>query len=111
MKASTWKAGDLFGIRVGKENAEKYFKKEWSDVEIKIDDKFHRFKLKPIFWTTCPEFRGEIIKKWLQARQMLECEKNRTYELELMPIKNKRFELLEPSGKTSTRGYCISIKF
>jgi hypothetical protein len=104
MEATTWKGGgESFGIRVGHENAEKYFKKEWTDVEVKIGNKFQRFNLAMTFWTKCPEIRGVEIKKWLEKKNMHRWNRNMPYVLDLEPLGYKRFELIDPGDERRTK--------
>lgn len=100
MGATTWKGGNSYGIRVGKENANRYFKKEWTDVKVKMGEKYYTFKLSETFWTTCPEIRGEPIKSWLQERGIHRWDENQPYILELVKVGYKKFKLLEPTGAT-----------
>jgi hypothetical protein len=100
MEATTWKSSDSYGIRVRKDDAMRYFRKEWTDVKVKMGEKYYTFKLSETFWERCPEIRGEPIKKWLQQRGIYRWDNNQTYFLELVPIGYKKFELLEPAGKT-----------
>jgi hypothetical protein len=106
MDAATWKGGDDgYGIRVGHENAEKYFRKEWTDVNLLIDGKNYNFKLSETFWTTCPEIRGGPIKKWFMARGIHRWDDGKgTYKLELIPVGYKKFKLLEPTGERGDGG-------
>ncbi len=71
MEATTWRAA-TFGVRVGKPNAERYFDRAWSTVEVRIDGEFHTFKLSDTFWTTCPEFRGGPLPAWFAAHGLQE---------------------------------------
>lgn len=100
MEARTWSGGDSYGICVGPDNANRYFKKEWTDVKVKMGEKYYTFKLSEAFWKKCPEIRGEPIKKWLQQRGIHRWNKDQPYVLELVPLGNKKFQLLEPTGKT-----------
>lgn len=109
MEVTTWKGGESYGIRVGRTNAEIYFKKEWSDVDVKIGGKFYSFPLNLTFWTTCPEFRGGPIPKWLQERGLQRWKDQMPYILELKHLGNKRFELSEPGNEKRTKGYTITF--
>ena len=92
MKVTAWKNG-TYGIRVGKKNAHKFFKKEWENIKVEIDGVFHTFKLASTFWATCPEFRGKTIKAWLLSRKLIPWPKGKPPMLELIPLGENRFRL------------------
>src|SRR5437899_6696560 len=95
MKASGWKSGEggTYGIRVGKENAKKFFDPAWSTIEVEIDGSTHGFALSDTFWTTCPEFRGAEIGAWLLATGLAPWPRGKPPHLELMPLGGNRFKL------------------
>jgi len=93
MEVSTWKSGGTYGISVGKINAQKYFKKSWKNIKVKIENQFYTFKLSKTFWTTCPEFRGCPISIWLKNIGLDKWTKNQPHRLILKPLGNNRFEL------------------
>ena len=94
MIVSAW-LGGTYGIRVGKENAQKWFSKEWANIEVEIDGHFHTFSLTPTFWTTCPEFRGGIIHRWLEKQGLLSWPKRNPPKFELIPLDGNKFRLIE----------------
>jgi hypothetical protein len=106
MNAAIWKSrDDGCGIRFGLENAEKYFRKEWTDVNLSIDGKIYNFKLSEIFWTTCPEIRGGPIKKWFMSRGIHRWDDGKgSYKLELIPLGYNKFKLLESTGERGNGG-------
>lgn len=67
MKVKAWKGGG-YGIRVGKPNAAKSFPKRWTRIFVIMGGQSHTFKLTSTFWTTCPEFRGKTVERWLGKR-------------------------------------------
>jgi hypothetical protein len=70
MTATGWKGGS-YGVRVGHSNAEKYFSKGWTSISVEIDRQLYEFPLsKKTFWTTCPEFRGNAIERWLLRHRL-----------------------------------------
>jgi hypothetical protein len=103
MEVNTWKGGESFGLRVGRKNAQKYFRKEWTDVDVKIGGIFYTFNLSATFWTTCPEIHGRRIPRWLEERGLHRWEKGAPYVLDLVPIGNKRFELLDSGEAKRTK--------
>lgn len=92
MEARTWKGG-TYGVRVGKENARRFFDKSWAKIEVKIDEKFHPFRLSPTFWTTCPEFRGEPIANWLKTNGLDTWPDRKPHRMILKPLGQNRFQL------------------
>jgi hypothetical protein len=66
MTVKAWKGGS-YGIRVGKPNPLKYFPLSWKTIKVIMDGRTHTFNLSKRFWTTCPEFRGKVVKQWLLA--------------------------------------------
>lgn len=95
MQVVTWKGG-THGIRVGKENAQKFFDKSWASIQVKIDGTFHAFGLSPTFWTTCPEFRGGPIPRWLKSKGLHKWPRGNPHRLILKPLDENRFELSVP---------------
>ncbi len=91
MKVSAWKGG-TYGIRVGHQNAEKFFK-GLRTIEVQIDGHFEVFKLSDTFWTTCPEFRGVAIARWLKKNGLAHWPKGRPPRFELTPLGGNRFRL------------------
>jgi hypothetical protein len=98
MEAKAWRGG-TYGIRVGRENAERYFSKKWPNIEVDIDGQFHSFRLSGTFWATCPEFRGAVIRDWLTEQGLSPWPKGQPPEVELTPLGGNRFRL-SPSVKT-----------
>jgi hypothetical protein len=64
MTATGWK-GETYGVRVGRSNAAKFFSRDWKTIELELGGEFQRFCLSKTFWTTCPEFRGIALNRWL----------------------------------------------
>lgn len=95
MNVSTWKGG-TYGVRVGKENARTFFNKSWDLIEVKIGGEFFEFQLNSTFWTTCPEFRGNPLPHWFQAKGIDKWPKGSPHKLALRPITGNRFELSIP---------------
>ena len=100
MEAKAWRGG-TYGIRVGKQNAAKYFSKHWRNIEVDINGQFHSFKLSGTFWTTCPEFRGAPIEDWLRHQGLLPWPRGRPPKVELVPLGGSRLHLLVRPKPTS----------
>jgi len=96
MIVSAWQGG-TYGIRVGRENAQKWFSKEWTSIDVEIDGRMYTFALSPTFWTTCPEFRGGPIPHWLEKHGQLSWPKRNPPQFELISLGNNKFRLLEPA--------------
>lgn len=67
MKVKAWKGGG-YGIRVGKPNAVTAFPKTWTRIFVTMGGQTYSFKLTSTFWTTCLEFRGKAVERWLSRR-------------------------------------------
>ena len=94
MLVTVWKNG-TYGIRVGKKNARQYFRRNTKSIEVKLDKRFHVFRLTRTFWTTCPEFRGMVIGRWLKSRGLARWLKGHPPKLELISMGKHRFKLKE----------------
>ena len=95
MEAATWK-GATYGVRVGKENARRFFDRSWASIEVRIDGTFHLFRLSSTFWTTCPEFRDGPIPNWLKTNGLEKWPKGKPHRLTLKPLGENRFLLSLP---------------
>jgi len=95
MKANGWQngKGGTYGIRVGAENASKYFDRAWTSIEVEIDGHRHSFALSEKFWATCPEFRGAAIGAWLRDNGLAPWPPREPPQVELTPVGENRFRL------------------
>jgi hypothetical protein len=92
MKATGWK-GAVYGIRVGRANAERFFDRNARTVHVEIDGQFHPFTLSGTFWTTCPELRGTVIGRWLQRHGLAPWPPRQPPQVEVMPLGSHHFRL------------------
>lgn len=92
MKVSAWK-GATYGIRVGKDNAQRFFSQSYPIIEVDIDGKVHSFRLRDTFWTTCPEFRGKAIEEWLRKNGLIPWARGEPPELRLIELGQNQFQL------------------
>ena len=92
MRATGWKGG-TYGVRVGQQNAAKFFRKNWSGIIVEIGGRPHYYALRSTFWTTCPEFRGAEIGDWLEANGLAPWRSGEPPDLELTPLGENRFKL------------------
>jgi hypothetical protein len=99
MVVTAWNNGEgQYGIRVGKENRDRYFDPSWQRIEVEVDGGVHTFKLTPGFWKGCPEFRDRgstAIRDWLQKRNALDWPKGQPPRYRLIPIEGRRFRLTD----------------
>lgn len=98
MEVSAWSSGSsTFGIRVGIPNRNQHFHRSWTEIEVEIDGKPHRFALTPGFWNKCPEFRdagGTVIRDWLLRHNALEWTAGEPPRFQLLPLGAGRFRLV-----------------
>lgn len=95
VQAKAWKGGS-YGIRVGRSNAKNYFPRHWKDIEVTVGGKTYSFPLSATFWTTCPEFREAVIKKWLNSYSLIPWDSGRPPKLTHTPMGENRFNLTYP---------------
>ena len=93
MRATGWKGSKTLGVRVGRHDAAQHFNRNWGTVEIEIDGRFHSFRLRETFWTTCPEFRGGELKNWRLRNRLAPWPPQETPELALTPLGGNCFRL------------------
>ena len=76
---STWRAGECYGIWIPKEFIENF--KGFKEVTIYIgNDKVTR-PLRQTFWSTCPEIRGKVFRKFFQEHGLLDWERDKPHKL------------------------------
>jgi hypothetical protein len=92
MVATGWKGG-TYGVRVGRENAARYFNRCWTDIQVLINGRYHEFALTSTFWTSCPEFRGEAIREWFLQEKIAPWPYRQTPKLIFAPLGGSRFSL------------------
>jgi len=99
MEVKAWSNGKgTFGIRVGTDNRNRYFKPYWTEIEVEIEGKAHSFRLTPGFWKKCPEFRDSgvmIIRDWLQRHYTLDWPSRQPPHFQLLPLGGAHFRLVE----------------
>jgi len=65
MIVTTWnngafnKSGAGYGVRILKEDRDKYFDKSWGSVFVQFEDYSIEIKLRDTFWSTCSELRSK----------------------------------------------------
>lgn len=96
MDAGAWRNKSTYGIRVGKDNRDRFFDDTWDHVEVEMDGVSRRFALTDSFWRDCTEFRDSgmtWIKDWLAIHYGLPWPKGHPSRFELIPLGGDRFEL------------------
>lgn len=87
MRATAWNnGGSTYGISVGRLNRNKFFDRSWTEIELEIDDEFHRVPLSKGFWNQCPEFRSPVIRDWLRRHRALDWPDRKPPKVELIPL-------------------------
>ena len=99
MKAKGWK-GAVYGVRVGSVNANRFFPKGVTCVEVEIDGHLHSFPLRGTFWKKCPEIRGAPIGRWLRAHGLAPWQSGHPPQVDLLPLGGNRFRLQLESTKS-----------
>lgn len=94
MDVTAWSNGSsTYGFRVGNRNAHRYFNTNWKEILVMMDDEVHNFKLTKSFWSTCPEFRGKAIERWLRKHKLIPWPKGNPPRLKLIHLGRNKFEL------------------
>ena len=95
MEVSTWKSVS-YGIRIPKKHRQNIKEKCTNKIQIKLDGKYHEFKIRSTFWTTCPEVRGKPIEKWLRKHKKIIWPKGKPHKLILDYEGENKFTLKIP---------------
>ena len=91
INCTIWDNGSRgWGIRVGSSNNMLHFREDIRSIKVDLDGNFFSFNLTNTFWTSCPEFRGSAIRRWLERHGIDKRNKN-DYVIEL--------EIIEPYRK------------
>lgn len=77
IKCSIW-SGEMLGVRIGKPNNAKHFKKETPEIIIEINGINCKTNLNSTFWETCPEIRvakdeegNNFLNVWIKKNELL----------------------------------------
>lgn len=97
---TAWKSGKfngrqavVFGVRVGREFAERFFPKDWNVVFVEIEGDTIPVKLTKTFWKTCPELRSYAIGTWMISKGLAPWPEGRPPEMRLTPMGRNVFRL------------------
>ena len=100
MLVSGWKSGKFdarravaLGLRVGRENVERFFGKNWDLVLVQIENQTISMKVTKTFWTTCPELRNPAIGAWMRKKALVPWPNGKPPEMQLIPMGRNRFRL------------------
>jgi hypothetical protein len=95
MKATGWQSsgGITLGVRVGAENAKKFFDQSWDSIQVEIDGEEFSFPLREAFWRKCPEIRGAPITAWMRRHGLAPWPRGQPPDVVLTPLGKKRFRL------------------
>ncbi len=90
MLVSGWKSGRFgghraaaLGVRVGRENVEQFFDKNWDVVLVEIEGDTIPVRVTKTFWTSCPELRNPAIGAWMKKKGLAPWPKGRPPEMRL----------------------------
>lgn len=100
MKVSGWKNGRFrkgssihLGIRVGRENARRFFDPKWTSVLVELDGASVAVNITSGFWKQCPELRSPAIGDWMADRGLVPWNAGNPPKLLLTPTGVRRFRL------------------
>ena len=86
--------GAGYGIRVSRQNRDRYFRRGWPSVTIELENwGTTEANLTPSFWRGCTEMRGREIGKFLLDYGLAPWHKGKPPRLKLEPIGPRRFIL------------------
>ena len=92
------RTGAGYGIRISKEDRDKYFRREWDFVEIELENgEVVRINLSNSFWKKCVELRSSKIGRWMLERDYAPWPKNNPPKFELVQVSERRFKLSSQS--------------
>jgi hypothetical protein len=101
MFVSTWKNGSgSFGVKISMVDRGKYFSKDWSSVNLTLEDSGKLVSVnidKHSFWTpTCGELINFEIKAWLKKNGLDTWPYKKPHRLELKHLSGNNFLLCKP---------------
>jgi hypothetical protein len=88
------KSGAGYGIRITRQDQERYFKKSWSSITIEFESGDSvDIRLSNSFWRRCSELRNAKIGKWMINNRLAPWPKGSPPNLKLEPIAEGKFSL------------------
>ncbi len=86
--------GAGYGIRITRQDQERYFKKSWSSITIELEDgESVDIRLSDSFWRKCSELRSAKLGKWMISKSIAPWPSYNPPELKLEPISERKFHL------------------
>lgn len=90
-------SGSGYGIRISREDRDKYFQKNWESVVLRTDaGNAINIRLSPSFWKSqkpCSELRSAEIGLWLIEYRLAPWQKGKPPTLKLEPTARQEFRL------------------
>ncbi len=88
------KTGAGYGIRITRQDQERYFKKSWSSITIEFDNGDSvDIRLSDSFWRKCLELRDAKIGKWMINNRLAPWSNGSPPNLKLEPLAEGKFLL------------------
>lgn len=88
------KTGGGYGIRVSKDDRDKYFRDSWKTITIEFDDSdLVEVRVSKSFWEGCIELRHSKIGKWMVENKLAPWGKGTPPIFILESICNRKFRL------------------
>ncbi len=88
MQVTGWKSsreGGTLGLRVGKENAKRFFPRNWHSVRVELDGQQVTIPITRTFWSSCPELRSPFIKAFLERHGQARWRRGSPPKMQLLP--------------------------
>ena len=87
-------SGAGYGIRISRDDRERYFDREWKAVTVDLDGQEEvAVNLSPSFWRSCIELRSKKIGAWMRREGLAPWPTGEPPELELQAQGEARFAL------------------
>lgn len=101
MKATGWnngkfhKSGAGYGIKINKNDRDRYFGRGWDSVVINIEGYGEiKVNISSSFWRGCSELRNIGIGRYMIEKGLTPWKKDNPPKFELVPIGERRFKLI-----------------
>ena len=88
------RTGAGYGIRLSKEDRDRYFQREWDSVEIELENgELVKVRLSNSFWRRCVELRSSKIGRWMLENGYAPWPKGSPPKFKLIPAGERKFKL------------------
>ena len=84
---------DNFGLRVGADNARRYFSRNAGSVDLNLDDLQIQCRLPETFWNGQPEIHDPRLCEWLKFKILRERQNRGPIALQMVPSGTNSFTL------------------